>query len=929
MFIKLYIKTRIQTDPPPSPTQNDLLPNFFVEMEGLRGNFPLVTGQFEKFQNFNNKLFQRFPIGASGLGDFFSGTLIEKGNCDMSLQGCQQKCLSVEGNKCLFPYIHGSSGLNAITCQKAKARIGEERIFTCPTMRGRDTSSTDPNSPLEDLSLQECELETCLFLKPCGSSATDARGQIVTREIGEFVNNGVSHDANMNCTFSFTSLDDSKYYSFEFFDLDTWCQDKLYIKDSLGNFQYSLCSKTIGTDQEYFKICVPSSRVEIDFLAGSTNDDVPVGRYGFSATYEQIDPSECALESATLDTACTDLEGRNITANETIKGPMYPQAYPTNSLCLWNIYPPSADDHVFVQAIDLDFGITNSEFESVDGVTVRDSAGSEVVYGPDTEKPYSTFLSLTSDATISFKSSEIYNWHQNFQLSISLVNLENNLDVFLGFGFCLSEDLREICQLPFEYNGKISDGCDFLDANDTHVSCISTKGEKIKCNTDIDRCKPATADFAAADVGFLDNQTVNISWSASSRYWSHFDIKINGQIFINQTSDLSIALNKTAFESVEISDIYSVEIFMKSFTLDDRSIFSFIDLESQISFLAVNPDDVEIIWANGVIVEDILLVANLSADSEAANLQILAENLGVDLTDRQVTPNASDSNVHIEHIMNSGIPYDLVVETPTKNVTFRLNHPPTPLTIENGNLTFAVNETGTMEFSGILSSDTICSAIEIQAVLISIQGDVVAEEIPFLTESCSLANGCIDVNGNFSKLLQSDQINFGLCYTMYISSSTVGVSSKISKNEFCSKPPAVDANTIVLDEVQTTSMQVSWEVPESGNFDVYDAIVTYCTDCTCNTIEILEEYRESAPTLRKENLIPGVKHMLSLRTVINHGVGESKLKFSDPVYAESDSLAVDPKPDRAGLEFSDNSVYINWAVPIPAPDSTEVIGEKT
>ena len=738
------------------------------------------------------------------------------------------------------------------------------------------------------------------------------------------------YEANHLCNFSFASTE-SKFYKFVFYDLNTWCADELILQSADGSIQYSLCSDTRGTDQSSFEICIPSSEVKINFVTGNTNAVENPERSGFTASYFQIDQSECAVSpTSEADSACSAAEGRYVNESTELRGPLYPQAYPSNSACLWNVVSEIEDVYILVRAVDLDLGIPGStEFETTDSIVVRDTEGAELVYLPSSTKPYRSILTLSPNLTINFMSSRIFNWHKNFRIEVKFVTLQENTDEFLFHDYCLSEDMQSICQFPFTYDGRNYSGCDFLDEVDESVSCISTKGVKITCNTDIDSCQPETAFFVSTELVFESNSDkVIISWVMSSRYWSYFDVNINGQAYKTEIRTTSVEIqNFTDFalpdkrrSADEAPVLYGVEIFKKSFGLEHRSVYFIIEPNLKIALSALGPRVASINWDSSLIVQRIVVTPHLDAFANATSFQQLERHLQVDPYETNATIPSGETSFDLGAVVSPGIPYKVKVETNSSAVAIEseIYIPPVALTTEVNQIDFSFSGSGKVTFSGSLTSDTICSFIELKSVPAS------QDNSEPLQLDCGLDNGCIKTNGSFYTEIISDNFQYGLCYDMYITSSTLASNSKVSLIEMCLEPPMINSSTVQVAERSSESLKLIWEAPTPNNFDVYLADVSFCTDCSCASIEVLEEFLLNDPELELDGLIPGVQYRINLTTVVNHGNIETKIDFSDPLSVEEDTLAIDADP--VDIVFTNNRLYLNWAVPALGPDEVGTVG---
>ena len=816
------------------------------------------------------------------------------------------------GGQCLVPFADVGSRMIVNSCFK---RFESEKTLQCPTMQARN-----PNEYLQmDNELfDECHLEHCQVLDTCGTNSMKTSGELVSREVPFLFKSINYYPLNTECFFNFTSEADENYYSFTFYRLDVHCEDAVKLGDASESFGYNLCTKTSSIGFNPFTLCMPASQVSLEFKTGDANDGDKEQRSGFMATYEQVRKSECEIEPE--DSACSFPAGRTVTSETTVKGKFYPLPYPANSSCLWNIETQKDYQLIKITVVELDLGIFHNEFEVTDSIFVRDYFDRSVTYLPETAQLYSSFFSMSPNASILFESGFFFNWHNNFQLDVSFLNLTNNLDQFVEAGFCTSTNVtsfedNDICRFPFIYKGQKYESCDFLEESDQSPTCMSYKNKKVVCDTSNTACITEFPVFTGYNVEYANNTAVNISWTTSNKFWQYFNIYVNKKPVQENVKELSFSLSVPSNGSTTLVEIKMIQFIYRTRSLH-LTLRPDLGLEIGSSYNILN---YTIKWDQNKNFTSIKQSVDQTVD---AKLFELAGNLEIDLTNK--TDNLT-TNQYTAKGLTPGLVYQYELSGSSGPAeTFDFSLPPNEIPKED--IKFEETATGNGDIiilSGGLTRSTIASSISFEAQATTAETSErrrrsAASSSP---KVCSLADGCINsTSGAYSVDLSDQVLDPGTCYQVSVTSSTNDISSDPTTITFCTRPPPVDEKS-VIDDVSTVGdsaigrLSLRWDKPDPANFDYYVITVLHCTSCDCDSGKKKEYhiggYQLNVEAFTLDDLEPGVKHFVTIKT---------RKTYPPEVQKESAevSLEFDTKPSKAHLvtvSFLKFALYLNWATP--------------
>ena len=694
-----------------------------------------------------------------------SGVLSDDANkkfCNMSIEACQQKCLTTNGNQCLLPYQHHEIPVTINTCA---AKLISDDFVSCPTQRGRYETEG-----VKTVLSGTCQMDSCNVLDTCFTNSSAAEGQLISTNSSYIFDSKYVYATDANCSFKYSS--ESNYYRFTFYKLDIHCEDAVQLSNTSGGFSYNLCSKTSEPDYSGFQICLPTSNVEILFETGNTNAESSQ-RAGFMAAFEQISQTECAITDQ--DTACYGSEGRLVTSQETLRSKFYPLPYPANSSCLWKIETPGDNLAVNISVIHLDLGVNHEQFSVIDSINVSDASARSLVYHPGPQQTsYDWFLSVPGAANVHFESGYLFNWHQNFQLEVSFVEFADQLDLYVEAGLCVSRETPDVCQIPFMFEGREYNVCEYFETSDEKPSCISYTGKKVVCEETLVACGRQFPNFTGYEVDYTDiddtMKQLTLSWTVANKFWDFFQIYVNGALYqdsvretiiseVIQANETDIRLELIVFGYIEVPKSLHITLYpQSSIQASSYDGFSTLLLE----------------WPEGIYGNLELLLNDASIPSFETFAQSVGITAPLDFISIQQSTEYTISDI------SPGVTYRFsFTGNQAEEILFTI--PPNSLQA------FQIEQLESSKsyiVSGTLTKDTICMKIVFTIATEASTTDSSVRKRRQTEENivvCSFENGCIDSNGYFNADITSALPQPDTCYVMTIVSSTSDMESDPSE----------------------------------------------------------------------------------------------------------------------------------------------------
>ena len=625
-------------------------------------------------------------------------------------------------------------------------------------------------------------MDSCRAVDTCAKNSSDVSGQLVSSHTPYIFSTTTAYGSDTACTFNYYVDSSDKYYLFEFGKLDIHCEDALKIGDASGMFSYTICSRNSEPDYSGFQICLPTSSVSLLFETGDTNSNT-FQRTGFLASYNQIDQSACLIKDE--DEACFLPEGRVVTEEKTLHSKFYPLPYPANSSCLWKILPPVAGLAVNVSAKHLDFGLWQDPFSVIDSIKIFDLSHRFLFYQPGpSNASYEWFFGVPGNITVHFQSGSLFNYHGNFELEVSFFNISTNLDLYVDQGFCVSRETPDVCRIPFVYEGKGYDVCDFLESSDEHPSCMSYRNEKIVCDPNIVACGRQFPDYTSFDITYYvidQNITqMTISWTVNNKFWKYFQVHVNGQLYQDLIQQLSSSVNIS-------KEVYNlrIKITVVGYIEKPKNLSVVLYPESKLQASSLdNFSTITITWLEAAYDQ----VLYYGTDFVNETFKIFVKNV-IESKNLEGTASIQGKTEYTFSDLIPGFPYNFsFVGNSTASYDF-LTIPPNPLRA------FAIQQSvdWSIILSGNLTNETICLSIQFLIATETSTSDSSESRRSIGHEvfDCSFNNLCLDKYGRFTADVTSLLNEPGTCYNVTAISSSDGVNSEPSGTlRFCT--PADD-----------------------------------------------------------------------------------------------------------------------------------------